>query len=102
MNSNSNGKGSSKGKALVNDTGESVRRQVTYLNTIMGAVVLVTFFGFIAMVVTVMGLAITYQHDNAQSYRDYRDEIRLQNDKIDTLTTELKARESTAPTPPPQ
>jgi quinol-cytochrome oxidoreductase complex cytochrome b subunit len=56
----------------------------------MGAIVLVTLLGFISLLVTTMSLAFTYQRDNANSYNSYREELRLQNDRIDSLTNELK------------
>jgi hypothetical protein len=80
---------------------ENVEKDVGKINTYMIGIVAVMVFGFIALLFTVVSLVITYQHDNADSYREYRDEIKSQNDKIDSLTNELKIQngktQSTAP-----
>ena len=64
------------------------------VNYILVAVVFVLAVAFISLLVTVQGLVITYQKDNAESYQDYRNELRNQNEKIDTLTNEIKIQNS--------
>jgi uncharacterized membrane protein len=61
-------------------------QRVEQLNTLMIAVVLVTFLGFVTLLVTVCGLVIAYQHDSAGSYNSLRDEIKRQGDALDKIS----------------
>ena len=73
---------------------ENTQKQVSQINTYLIGITVVTVFGFISLMFTVVSLVISYQHDNAQSYRDYRDELRLQNDKIDNLQDAVEKKQT--------
>lgn len=65
-------------------------KKVDEINKYMVGIVIVTAFGFVTLLFTVVSLVLTYQRDNSNSYTDYRNELRDQNSKIDDLTNELK------------
>ncbi|HYH74948.1 MAG TPA: hypothetical protein VD735_03225 [Candidatus Saccharimonadales bacterium] len=75
--------------ANLNSTVRSLPKKVQELNTLMAAVVLVTFLGFITLLVTVCGLVITYQNDNKESYQEYTQQLELQNKNIEDFTAQV-------------
>lgn len=81
------------------DLNEGLRQtqsQIKQLNGLTVALVVVLFLGFITLLFTVVGIGITYQHDNAEAFNDYKNEIRAQNDKIDKLTNTIENQERQA------
>lgn len=74
---------------------QEMQEKIKGINYILVGVVIVVVLAFISMLFTMQGIAITYQKDDSNSYQDYRNELRAQNDKIDALTNELKVQNST-------
>lgn len=67
-----------------------LKERLRELNTIMFAVVIVMLIGFLTLLFALMGLVNTYQHDNDKSYQEYRNELMLNNYKIDQLIDNSK------------
>lgn len=84
----------SAGRATLSDLKDDMERKIKNINYILVGVVIVVVLAFISMLFTMQSIVITYQKDDSNSYKEYRDELRSQNDKIDALTSELKLQNS--------
>lgn len=90
----------STGRATLSDLKDDMERKIKNINYILVAVVIVLVVAVISMLVTVQGIVITYQKDTDSSYHEYRDELRVQNDRIDALTNELRLQSNKVSTNP--
>lgn len=67
----------------------SLSDKVKDLNTTMGVIVIVLLLGFATMFVALLGLVFTYQDNSSDANQKLKDEIKVQNDKINSLTEEI-------------
>lgn len=73
----------------------ATKTEVDRLTQLMFALVVVVIIGFIALLITVAGLAFSYIHDSQDVYRQSRDATNAQNDKIDTLMKVIRDEQKT-------
>lgn len=67
----------------------NVEGKFRQIHQIMIALIVVLALGFITLLVTVAGLAFAYMHDSQDMYKQARDQIEIQNQKIDDLSATL-------------
>lgn len=77
----------------IETTGPSVSGDVAgkfeQIDKIFVAIIAVLVVGFITLLITVCGLAFAYIHDSQDIYKQSRDALNAQNDKIDVLIKEV-------------
>ena len=69
---------------------ESIKTRFKDINYVLVTIIAVLVIATISFLLTVWGLVITYQKDSSAAYNEYRNEVRLQNEKIDALTNEIR------------
>jgi cell division protein FtsL len=72
----------------------ATKAEVSQLNRLMYALVVVLFVGFAGMFVATGSMMLDSLTNDRQSMTDLRDTVRDQNDKIDALTSEIKSLKS--------
>jgi nitrogen fixation-related uncharacterized protein len=70
---------------LSQQEGGENKRKFDFIYLLMGGVVIALFLGFMALIFTVWGISNSYMRDNQNSYQEYTNQLRIQNDKSEEL-----------------